>query len=84
MASPTINTVPPPHQSGAVLTTEEPTLTCYFHPKSIGVFFWFVFFGGGGSFGPYLRHMEVPKLGVQWELQLPAYTTATQRQIRAA
>ena len=23
------------------------------------------------------RHMEVPKLGVESELQLPAYTTAT-------
>ena len=27
--------------------------------------------------GPYLRHMEVPRLGVQLELQLPAYATAT-------
>ena len=27
--------------------------------------------------GPHLRHMEVPRLGVQLELQLPAYTTAT-------
>ena len=27
--------------------------------------------------GPYLRHMEVPRLGVESELQLPAYTTAT-------
>ena len=26
---------------------------------------------------PYLLHMEVPRLGVQSELQLPAYTTAT-------
>ena len=25
----------------------------------------------------YLWHMEVPRLGVQSELQLPAYTTAT-------
>ena len=25
----------------------------------------------------HLRHMEVPRLGVQLELQLPAYTTAT-------
>ena len=25
----------------------------------------------------HLRHMEVPKLGVELELQLPAYTTAT-------
>jgi len=27
--------------------------------------------------GLYLQHMEVPRLGVQSELQLPAYTTAT-------
>ena len=26
--------------------------------------------------GPHLRHMEIPGLGVQLELQLPAYTTA--------
>ena len=26
--------------------------------------------------GPYPQHMEVPKLGVKSELQLPAYTTA--------
>ena len=26
--------------------------------------------------GPHPRHMEVPRLGVQSELQLPAYTTA--------
>ena len=29
------------------------------------------------SFGPRLQHMEVPKLGLELELQLPAYTTAT-------
>ena len=27
-------------------------------------------------FGPHLQHMEVPRLGVESELQLPAYTTA--------
>ena len=27
--------------------------------------------------GPYPRHMEVPRLGLSSELQLPAYTTAT-------
>ena len=26
--------------------------------------------------GPHLQHMEVPRLGVKSELQLPAYTTA--------
>ena len=36
-----------------------------------------VFFGFLGS---YLRHMEVPRLGVKLELQLPAYTTATATQ----
>ena len=35
------------------------------------------FLGGGGGFlGPYLQHMEVPKLGVESELQLPATATA--------
>ena len=27
--------------------------------------------------GLHLWHMDVPKLGVQWDLQSPAYTTAT-------
>ena len=32
-----------------------------------------------------MQHMEVPRLGVQVELQLPAYTTATTKhRIRAA
>ena len=35
------------------------------------LFFFFVFLG------PHLWHMEVPRLGVQWELQLLVYTTAT-------
>ena len=26
---------------------------------------------------PHPRHMDIPRLGVKWELQLPAYTTAT-------
>ena len=30
--------------------------------------------------GPHSRHMEVPRLGVQMELQLLAYTTATATQ----
>ena len=30
--------------------------------------------------GPHLQHMEVPRLGVELELQLPAYTTATAMQ----
>ena len=31
------------------------------------------------SLGPHLWCMEVPKVGVKWELQLPAYATATAR-----
>ena len=37
-------------------------------------------FGGGGWWiflGPNLQRMKVPKLGVESELQLPAYATAT-------
>ena len=30
--------------------------------------------------GQHLRHMEVPRLGVELELQMPAYTTATAMQ----
>ena len=30
--------------------------------------------------GPHPRHMEVPRLEVEWELQLLAYTTATAAQ----
>ena len=40
-------------------------------------FFFFVFLG------PHPWHMEVPRQGVQLEFQLPAYTTATECQIRA-
>ena len=35
------------------------------------LFFVFVFLG------PHTQHMEVPRLGVESELQLPVYTTAT-------
>ena len=34
-------------------------------------FFFFCFLG------PYLRHVETPRLGVKSELQLPAYATVT-------
>ena len=37
------------------------------------ILFLFLFF----ILGPHVQHMEVPKLGVELELQLPAYTTAT-------
>ena len=48
--------------------------------RSLGFVFWcvlFFFFFFFCFLGPHLRHMEVPRLGVQLELQLPAYTTAT-------
>ena len=37
------------------------------------VFFFFFFF----FLWPHLQHMEIPRLRVESELQLPAYTTAT-------
>ena len=37
-----------------------------------GFFFFFLIF-----LGPYLQHMEVPRIAVKSELQLPAYATAT-------
>ena len=43
-----------------------------------GLFFVFFFFFFFFYFlWPHPRHREVPRLGVEWELQLPAYTTAT-------
>ena len=36
--------------------------------------FFLVFFA---FLGLYPRHMETPRLGVKWELQLPFYATAT-------
>ena len=27
-------------------------------------------------FGPHLEHVDGPRLGAEWELQLPAYITA--------
>ena len=38
--------------------------------KNVELLFFFCFLE------PHLQHMEVPRLGVEWELQLPAYTTA--------
>ena len=39
--------------------------------------FWGFFFFGGGNVRGHLRHMEVSRLGVELELQLPVYATAT-------
>ena len=44
----------------------------YLHPFIQHPFFFFFFF-----LGPHPWHMEVPRLGVQSELQLPAYARAT-------
>ena len=49
------------------------------------VFFFFFFFGGGVVFlGLYLRHMEVPRLGVKSELFCQPTPQPQQRQIQAA
>ena len=40
--------------------------------RDLSLFFFFFAF-----LGPYPQHMEVPRLGVESELLLPAYTTAT-------
>ena len=42
------------------------------------LFFWLVVC----VLGPHLQHMEVSRLGAKLELQLLAYTTAKQREIR--
>ena len=43
------------------------------HVKNTDRIFFFLF----AILGPNLRHMEVPRLGAELELQLLAYTTAT-------
>ena len=48
------------------------TMYLYFIFYFILLFYLFVVF-----LGPHPRYMEVPRLGVESELQLPAYTTAT-------
>ena len=50
----------------------------FFNPSVCSYFFFFC------SLGLHLWHMEVPRLVVQSELQLPAYTTATASGIRSA
>ena len=46
-------------------------------------FFFFFFFFFFCCLGPHLQHMEVPKLGVESELQLPAHTTASHSNARS-
>ena len=47
-------------------------------PDPLSLFFFSFFF-----LRPHLWHMEVPGLGFESELELPAYTTATAMQIPA-
>ena len=54
-----------------VIVMHEPLCALVCHPSQLQPFFFFVFLG------PQVWHMEVPGLGVESELQLPAYTTAT-------
>ena len=56
------------------------SFSCAYLPPVSCLFFFFLFFF---FFGPHLWDMEVPRLGVQLEPQLPAYTTATATRIRA-
>ena len=53
-------------------------------PEFVFLFFVFCFFVFLPFLGPLPRHMEVPRLGVQSELQLRVYATATATRIRAA
>ena len=46
-------------------------------PEGSGVVFVRCIFSFCFFLGLHLRHIEVPRLGVESELQLPAYTTAT-------
>ena len=55
------------------------SLCCYFLKMWFGCAFFFFFFFFP-SLGPHLRHVEVPRLWVEPELQLLASTTATATQ----
>ena len=48
-----------------------PILGTHYITERIFFFFFFCFLG------PHPQHMEVPRLGVELEMQLPAYATAT-------
>ena len=59
-----------------------PYYTCY-SSSSLLLLLWLLFWGGFVCFlffsflGLHPQHMEVPRLGVEFELQLPAFATAT-------
>ena len=65
--------------SMAFLCFAEPSfrnsVMCYWFKFTFFFFFFFFFFFL--LLGPHPLHMEVPRLGVEWKLQLPAYTTTT-------
>ena len=48
-----------------------------FYVHILEILFYFLFFGLSVFLGLHLWYMEVPRLGVQLELQLLAYCTAT-------
>ena len=54
------------------------------HPSMFRGFLFVCFLFCSCFLGPYLRHMEVPRLGIESELQLPAYITAMATQIWTA
>ena len=68
-----------PHQQGDEEQASVPkagprditSILFYFISPYLTLFYFIVFLG------PHLQHMEILRLGVQLELQLPAYTTAT-------
>ena len=65
---------------GIFLFTQLLVLLCRVHGQMETCFFFFPF----PFLGPHTWHMEVPRLGDELELQLPAYAIVTEMQIRAA
>ena len=62
-------------EMGARVKMKEPLIfTMLTAKESFHFTFYFIFFI---FVGLYLRHLEAPRLGVESELQLPAYATAT-------
>ena len=59
--------------TGCPLWTAGGRALCPLSPSSLDGFFGFFFL--------HLRHMEVPRLGVKSELELPACTTATMKPV---
>ena len=57
------------HTAQALIPRPHPLTLCFFSPFLFCLSFVFL--------GPHPRHREVPRLGIQSELQLPAYATAT-------